>query len=243
MKLLLKNPKKDRLISTYVLDIKRTVDALVAVSTLISVEDHIETILDGLPPDFDPFVASILFIINPYKVAKIKTLLLVQKEHLERHHQLDPLSFPATVTLTSWMPSNPTNYNVNPKFHGTRGGCGFSRSQNFSHGSRISRSQTYGSWNSSKPTCQVCEKYGHAALQCWQWYDHKPNPPPRANISQFLISDTESNDASLLGINSTIEDPLWYPDTGTTHHVTKIPLSTQPSNHIKSLKLLKWVMV
>ena len=165
MKILLKNPKKDRSISAYVLDIKRTVDALVAVGAPISVEDHIETILDGLPPDFDPFVASILSRTDPYKVAEIKALLLVQEERLERHHQLDPLCFPTTVALTTWTPSNPTKDKVNLKFHSNRGGRGFSRSQNFACGSRISCSQACGSWTSSKLTCQVCGKYGHVVLQ------------------------------------------------------------------------------
>jgi len=186
LKLLLKNPKKDLSISAYVLDIKRVVDALAAVGAPISVEDHIETILDGLPPDFDPFVASILSRTDPYKVAEIEALLLVPEERLERHHQLDPLSFPAIAALSTWTPSYPTNDKANLKFHSNCGGRGFSRSQNFARGSHFSRSQARGSWTSSKPTCQVCGKYGHAALQCWQWYDHKPNPPPRANFSQFF---------------------------------------------------------
>jgi len=158
------------------------------------------------------------------KVKEIEALLLVQEERHDRHHQIGPLSFPAIAALTTWTPSNPTNDKVDLKFHSNRGGRGFSRSQSFARGSRISCSQARGSWTSSKPTCQVCGKYGYAALQCWQWYDHKPNPPPRANFSQFSISDTEPNDASLLGIHSTTENPLWYPNSGATHHVTKDPI-------------------
>jgi len=104
LKLLLKNPKKDRFISTYVLDIKCIVDALAVVGAPISLEDHIETILDDLPADFDPFVASMLSRTDPYKVVEIEALLLVQEERLERHHQLNPLSFPATAAFTSWTP-------------------------------------------------------------------------------------------------------------------------------------------
>ena len=222
------------------LDIRRVVDALAVVGAPISVEDHIVTILDGLPPDFDPFVSSILSRINPYKVAEIEALLLVQEERLERHHQLDPLSFPATTALSTWTPSNPTNDKANFKFHSNRGGRGFSRSQNFARGSRFSRSQARGSWTSSKPTCQVCGKYGHAALQCWQWYDHKPNPPPRANFSQYSILDPKPNDASLMGIPSATEDPLWYPDSGATHHVTKDPTfysTKQPYHNTETIKM------
>ena len=59
-KLRLKNPKNERFLSTYLLDIKNTVDLLVAIGVPVSVEDHVETILDGLSVDFDPFIASIM---------------------------------------------------------------------------------------------------------------------------------------------------------------------------------------
>ena len=83
------------------MDIKLIVDALVVVDTPIFVEDHIETILDGLLVDFDSFVASIFPRTGPYKVGEIKAILLVQEELLKRHHQLDPFSFPAIVPFTS----------------------------------------------------------------------------------------------------------------------------------------------
>jgi len=60
LKLNLKQLKKDQFVSTYVLGIKRIVDVLASVGAPISIEDHIEAILDGLSSDYDPFVASIL---------------------------------------------------------------------------------------------------------------------------------------------------------------------------------------
>ena len=47
-RLRLKNPKNERSVTTYLLDIKKIVDLLVAIGAHTSVEDHVETILDGL---------------------------------------------------------------------------------------------------------------------------------------------------------------------------------------------------
>jgi len=33
------------------------------------------------------------------------------------------------------------------------------------------------------------------------------------------LQDNESHDSSLL-VPSSLEDPMWYPDSGTTHHIT-----------------------
>ena len=88
LKLNLKQLKKDQSVSTYVLGIKRTVDALALVGAPVSVEDHIEVILDGLLSDYDPFVAFVLSRGDPYIVAEIEALLLVQEERLECHNQV-----------------------------------------------------------------------------------------------------------------------------------------------------------
>lgn len=73
-----------------------------------------------------------------------------------------------------------------------------------------------------------------------KWYEHQPSPPSRANLSQLSILDTKTNDASLLGIQSTTEDLLWYPDNGATHHVAKDPTvysTKQPYQGTKTVKM------
>jgi len=49
--LLLKTSKNERSISTYILDIKKTVDSLVAVGAPVSATEHVDAILDGLTED------------------------------------------------------------------------------------------------------------------------------------------------------------------------------------------------
>ena len=40
------------------------------------------------------------------------------------------------------------------------------------------------------------------------------------NSFQFYSSDNDLGELSLLGTPSTLIDPLWYPDSGATHHIT-----------------------
>ena len=44
-----------------------------------------------------------------------------------------------------------------------------------------------------------------------------------ANVSELSTSDNEYNNASLLDILSTVNDPPWYPNNGATHQVTRDP--------------------
>lgn len=64
------------------------------------------------------------------------------------------------------------------------------------------------SFNSSnRPHCQVCRKPGHTASKCYHRFDHSyqgDSHPPAA----YLTSPSTSPDMN------------WYPDTGSTNHLT-----------------------
>jgi hypothetical protein len=49
-------------------------------------------------------------------------------------------------------------------------------------------------------TCQICNREGHAAKDCWY---------------RFQNNGDDSDDAHAYGI-----DTNWYSDTGATHHIT-----------------------
>jgi len=108
LKLLLKTPKNDKFVSTYLLDIKKTVDNLAAVGVDISIEEHIEAILDGLSDEYDGFITSILLCTDPYSVDDLEALLLAQEERFEKHKTQSSLlqanTISGNVTVT-----NPTN--------------------------------------------------------------------------------------------------------------------------------------
>jgi len=97
-KLCLKTSKNDRTISAYLLEIKKIVDSLAAI---VTVEDHMEAILDGLSEDYDPFVASTMSKSKLDTINEIETLLLTQEERLDKHRLLDPLTSPVSAIVAS----------------------------------------------------------------------------------------------------------------------------------------------
>jgi len=72
-------PKKDQSVSTFLLDIKKTVDNLPVVGCPISTKDHIEAHLDGLSDEYEPYVTSVTSRLDPYTVEDIEVLLLAQE--------------------------------------------------------------------------------------------------------------------------------------------------------------------
>jgi len=55
---------------------------------------------------------------------------------------------------------------------------------------------------------------------CWHIYDPPSTHSFKANITQYAPSVNQDPTPSILGAPSTIEDSLWYPDSGATQHVT-----------------------
>jgi len=84
LKLLLKTPKNNKFVSTYLLDIKKTVDHL---ATVGATEEHIEAILDGLSDEYDGFITSILSRTDPYSVDDLEALLLAQEERYTKRNR------------------------------------------------------------------------------------------------------------------------------------------------------------
>ncbi|KAA8519345.1 hypothetical protein F0562_013601 [Nyssa sinensis] len=61
--------------------------------------------------------------------------------------------------------------------------------------------------NNPQPTCQVCNKNGHTAIQCYHRFDQAfQGPPP--TMAAYLTAPPSAPDAN------------WYPDTGSTNHLT-----------------------
>ena len=219
LKTQLKSTKKDKSISVYVLDIKKLVDALAAIGSPITEDDHIEYILDGLPEDYDGFVTSILSRHEPYTVEEIEALLLAQEEWFEKHRSTDILP-QANVSTSSWTSSSQGRVSE-------RGGRSRSRSSSNRGGRSFpSRQQSRQPWQpqqSSSQTnnrvqCQFCSKFGHLVAECWHRFNRDFQPQIQMHNSQ--VSSTNSDVYDQLSNVSCLSDPLWYPDSGASHHIT-----------------------
>jgi len=71
MKLLLKTPKNEKMVFVYLHDIKMVVNMLAAIGAPITIEDHIESILKGLPEEYNEFIVVVMSRIDPYFINKI----------------------------------------------------------------------------------------------------------------------------------------------------------------------------
>ena len=82
----LRNTRKgERSISEYLLRIKALIDSLLSIGDPVSIQEHVDVILDGLPEEYDGFITSITSRLEPYSVAKLESLLLLHEAYLERH--------------------------------------------------------------------------------------------------------------------------------------------------------------
>ena len=64
--------------------INKVVDSLAIVGSPVSVEDHIEVILDGLNEDYASFITTVISRVQPFSVNELEALLMAQEEMLER---------------------------------------------------------------------------------------------------------------------------------------------------------------
>ncbi|RVW84221.1 hypothetical protein CK203_045277 [Vitis vinifera] len=97
------------------------------------------------------------------------------------------------------------NTHGNDRAH-TRGHNSFHCSQYFGLGLG-----GYGRGNGLLPTCQVCGRQGHIAINCYHRFDRAFQSPP-SNSLTFMVA-----------LPNTIADPSWYFDSGASTHVTNNP--------------------
>ena len=90
LKTQLKSIKKEgSSIADYVLKIKKVVDSLDAVGAPVSIEEHIEVILDGLPEGCCHLITTVLSRTVPYSVDELEALLMAHEERLGKYKKND----------------------------------------------------------------------------------------------------------------------------------------------------------
>ena len=225
LKLQLKTPKNDRSISSYLHDIKNAVNMLAAIGAPISIADHIDIILEGLPEEYNAFITAVTSRTDPYTITEIEALLFAQEDRFTRYktsHSSFLQANTASIVSPNHSKFRPTFPN---SFGGGRGPPSTYNSNRFHRGKP--RPSQYTSWNSNPSSwkrnpvrCQICSKLGHTAINCWHWSDRSTPPSFSANTSSFSTPQHDEPSSSLLGSPSSLDDPLWYPDSGASHHIT-----------------------
>ncbi|KAI0523042.1 hypothetical protein KFK09_005432 [Dendrobium nobile] len=187
----------------YLTRIKTIVDNISASGSQIDPEDIMLNIMNGLPPTFNSFKSTIRNSLLPIDLDTFYSLLCNEEIHLQQELHEDPS--PNTTATALYASSNTTSRNRN--------------NSNTKRFSKTKNPQTSSnppayminpptSQNSARPTCQICGKTGHTALNCWHRCNLKYAPtnsrPPRA----------------LLANPSTTTNQDWILDSGASAHLT-----------------------
>eukprot|EP00261_Vitis_vinifera_P039164 XP_019080407.1 PREDICTED: uncharacterized protein LOC109123862 [Vitis vinifera] len=73
-------------IDEYLAKIKVCVDSLASVGVSLSTKDHVESILDGLPNDYESFVTSVILRNDDFSVEEIEALLMAHESRVEKNN-------------------------------------------------------------------------------------------------------------------------------------------------------------
>ena len=196
--------KGDSSVADYFHKFTHLTDTFAAVDQPLPPHEALSFLLAGLSSDYDSLVTSVKTQVHPMSLEDLYGHMLSHELRLAQHQP--------TVDLSNGS-ANFTN-----KSFSTRGGCGGRNSSTFSsncggrsnfnsnRGRGRGRNNSY--YNPNQPVCQVCQKPGHTALQCYHHFDNS-----------YTVESTPPMQA-LLATPQQAPDYNWYPDSGATHHVT-----------------------
>ena len=219
------NTKKSGSMTTYLLNVKKVIDQLAVIGSPVSTDEHIEVLLDGLPAEYNSVVTSIISRLDPYSIDEMEALLLAIESRIEKCNQLKV----ASSNLALPVQANVAQTSTNSSWQG-RGSHSQSRGRGGFRGrGRSGHGRGRGDYSGNKPQCQVCGKYGHSAWECYHRFNphfqrpqqqpHAPQQHPQAYLA-VPLSQTPDMSKALVVTPSTVYDPLWYPDSGASHHLT-----------------------
>uniref|UniRef100_A0A5B7C9B1 Uncharacterized protein n=1 Tax=Davidia involucrata TaxID=16924 RepID=A0A5B7C9B1_DAVIN len=225
-------------VDLYVQRIKQARDSLAAVSVIIEDEDILIHTLNGLPVDYNAFKTSIHTRSQPITLEELHTLLKAEEQTLNSTSVPKSNSLPVfPTTMAASQTRAPTYYNRGRGGRGrsyTRGrgrnyqNFGRSYQQNYGYAGQSSNTHFSGNQshykqgssqgstmsfpsNQSQISCQICNKPGHQALDCYHRMDYSyqgRHPPQQLTAMAATHNQVSSN------------PNLWLTDTGATNHIT-----------------------
>uniref|UniRef100_A0A2N9GUG0 Reverse transcriptase Ty1/copia-type domain-containing protein n=1 Tax=Fagus sylvatica TaxID=28930 RepID=A0A2N9GUG0_FAGSY len=222
-------------VSTYLQRIKTMRDKFSAVGVHSDHEELIHVILKGLPKEYAPFASAIRTRDTILPLEKLSVLL--QTEEQSMSEATESLSNSA---LAMFVSHNKPSFNGNHGFNRGRGRNSYSRGRNgggrnynqgfsslntstphyqqqqyqqqqISPPAQQASHTTFQSKN-ERPTCQICWKMGHYAIDCY----HRMNFAYQGKNPTTKLAAM----ASASNLQYTQNAETWLTDTGATDHIT-----------------------
>ncbi|KAA8542236.1 hypothetical protein F0562_023628 [Nyssa sinensis] len=193
-------------LSTYLRRFKTICDELAAIGKPVSDQKKSWWLLNGLGKDFEIFTATML---RP-PVPSYSEVVTQLESYAERHNINSPAQ-PPVVFYGQKTYKNRKGQGQSASFNSK--GRGFTQGNQSAHKTSNSFGQSSGSHQSrgnkkdDGPTCQICNKKYHTAIECFERFNHSftTDNLPQA-FSAVQVGDTE--------------DFPWHLDTGATDHMT-----------------------
>ncbi|KAA8519465.1 hypothetical protein F0562_013721 [Nyssa sinensis] len=134
-------------------------DYLAATCNLISEKELVSYILNGLGPTYESFLTSITTRSDPLTSHDLYQLLLIHESRLNHTVTITTPSFDFSASFTCSSQTSGRGSSSSDKQ-----GRGRGRSPNTRGGHSYSPNNGSQQSNMQRPTCQICNKYGHVAL-------------------------------------------------------------------------------
>uniref|UniRef100_A0A2N9I3B6 Uncharacterized protein n=1 Tax=Fagus sylvatica TaxID=28930 RepID=A0A2N9I3B6_FAGSY len=195
--------KRDYSIADYFHKFTGLIATLVAIDKPLTEEEQISFLLAGLGSEFESFVTMVQMRTDLLSIEALYGHLLSHELRMAQAQPKVDLSLAGAHFASSGASFS----------RGSRGGRFFNTFHtgrtSSSFGQRTNRGRGRGrgsSNNGSRPTCQVCGKFGHMALTCYHRFDNSYS--------------SHSNMQALLATPQPHVDENCYADSGATHHLT-----------------------
>ncbi|KAL9251846.1 Retrovirus-related Pol polyprotein from transposon RE1-like protein [Drosera capensis] len=188
--------KKNLSMTTYFNKVKSLADALGSCGKVLPEEDIVTYILTGLDTTYDPIVISLTTREDPVSLNDAYAHLLAFEMRQEQNE--------AMVQISDNLANRGNRGGSGGRVHSNRGGW---RGQGCDGRGRT-QMQGASSCNNNRPICQVCNKAGYTAINCYHRFNHSYTADENkftaaANVNQAYTVDTN-----------------WYTDSGATDHIT-----------------------
>jgi hypothetical protein len=168
--------------------------ALATIGEPIKDSELLSYILGRLGLEYESIVTSISTYIERILLDDLYSHLLTHEQRLEHAHNPNDFS----ISMMNVAQRNSSN---NGRFQPQKSGS------SFGHDRGRGRGCGFSPFFSNHHICQICNRIGHITSKCYNRFDHSYHcdSTPSATYLTFHQSPFDSN---------------WYPDTGSTNHIT-----------------------
>ncbi|MDV3183806.1 MAG: hypothetical protein Q8847_02445 [Sweet potato little leaf phytoplasma] len=212
----------------YLAVMKQAAENLQLAGNPVSLGDQISYVLAGLDSEYVPIVCTIED--KDIKTwQELSSILVTFEGTLARYSTTANVSNELSDLAAHLALNRQGRFDNRQNNTGNRGNwnnSGYNQQQSFSRNNNSSnrggrgRGRNNFQRNNSRPTCQLCGKYGHAAPACYLRFEESFNNPHAAATTNNNQGNNSGGSSAYIATPDILNDSKWLADSGATNHVT-----------------------